>query len=136
MPGTKPMAARINDSCIFVALELLAFCVAAAANARGRNLIGWFFISLLLSPIISLLLLIAFPQAGGGGYNNDQELQRNIALGRSGSGRSVTPGRVIALTFVAAVLLFVGFYSFGRSIWNPDFGTGPFRPPVLVNGPF
>jgi hypothetical protein len=97
---------------------LLAFCVAAAANARGRNPIGWFFISVLLSPLISLLLLIAFPVQAGGGHNIDQELQRNIALGRSGSGRSVTPGRAIALTFVVAVLFLVGFYTFGRSIWD------------------
>jgi hypothetical protein len=101
---------------------VLAFCVAAAANARGRNPIGWFLISVILSPLISLLLLIAFPvQAGGGAHNIDQELQRNIALGRSGSGRSVTPGKAVALTFVVAVLFLVGFYNFGRSIWDPDF---------------
>lgn len=38
-----------------------AFVVAAAARARGRSAIGWFMLSVLLSPLIAVLLLIAFP---------------------------------------------------------------------------
>lgn len=38
-----------------------AGCVAAAAEARGREGFGWLVLSLLLSPLIAILLLLVFP---------------------------------------------------------------------------
>lgn len=40
---------------------VLAGIIAAAAGARGRGPAAWFFVSLLFSPIIAALLLMAFP---------------------------------------------------------------------------
>jgi hypothetical protein len=66
---------------------ILSAAVGAAASSRGRNGIGWFFISLSLSPIIALLLLIAFPVVSltEGLEFNDAELRKNIKRGRRAS---------------------------------------------------
>jgi uncharacterized membrane protein YhdT len=42
---------------VLVAWTVLALLVAEAARWRGRNFAGWFFLSLLLSPLLSVLTL-------------------------------------------------------------------------------
>jgi hypothetical protein len=42
---------------ILILYALLASAVAAFAERRGRNRIGWFLVSLLLSPLIGFLLV-------------------------------------------------------------------------------
>jgi hypothetical protein len=44
----------------------LSIAVAAAANTRGRNAPGWFFLALLISPLIAGLLIIALPNVAEG----------------------------------------------------------------------
>jgi hypothetical protein len=47
---------------MFVVLWIVfSFAVAIAANANGRSGCGWFFISLLISPLFAILLVIAVP---------------------------------------------------------------------------
>jgi hypothetical protein len=41
---------------------LLALIVGVAANARGRNGLGWFTVAVILSPLIGGLLLLALPK--------------------------------------------------------------------------
>ena len=41
---------------------IFAVIIGIAASSRGRNGIGWFLISVLLSPLLGLLLLIALPR--------------------------------------------------------------------------
>lgn len=41
---------------------ILAFIIGAGANARGRSGSGWFFLALLISPLISGLLLLLLPR--------------------------------------------------------------------------
>ena len=40
---------------------IFAIFVSVAAKARGRGAIGWFFISVIISPFISIVLLVALP---------------------------------------------------------------------------
>jgi hypothetical protein len=40
---------------------ILAIVVASAASARGRDAKNWFLLSLVISPIIALLALLAYP---------------------------------------------------------------------------
>jgi len=40
---------------------VFSFAVAIAANANGRTGCGWFFISLIISPLFAILLVIAMP---------------------------------------------------------------------------
>jgi hypothetical protein len=42
----------------------LAAVVGVAANARGRSAVGWFLLSLVISPLIAGLLVIALPRIG------------------------------------------------------------------------
>jgi hypothetical protein len=66
----------------------VAFIIAAVAGQRGRSALAWFIASLLLSPILALLLLLAFPvrtrDAGlsGGPLGDDAVLMNNIELSR------------------------------------------------------
>jgi len=39
--------------------------VAVAANTRGRNAVAWFFLSLLISPLLAGLLVLALPRVTG-----------------------------------------------------------------------
>jgi hypothetical protein len=40
---------------------ILAIIVGAAANARGRSGAGWFILAVVVSPLIAVLMLLAFP---------------------------------------------------------------------------
>lgn len=40
---------------------VLCLCIAGAAAERGREGVGWFFIAFFLSPLIAVVLLLAFP---------------------------------------------------------------------------
>jgi len=51
---------------------VLCFVVAAGANNRGRSYVGFFLISLFLSPLIGLIILLAL------GKNKDVIEKRNI----------------------------------------------------------
>ena len=44
----------------------LIFClvIAAIATSRGRTGIGWFFIAILISPLISIIIFLVLPEAG------------------------------------------------------------------------
>lgn len=46
---------------LITAWFVLALVVGGAATARGRNGLGWFVLSLIASPLIAILLLIAMP---------------------------------------------------------------------------
>jgi hypothetical protein len=46
---------------LFIGWALLSIAVAIAAASRGRSIGNWFAISLVLSPLLGLLLLLAFP---------------------------------------------------------------------------
>jgi len=69
---------------VVVVWVTVSIIVGVAANSRGRNGVGWFFVSLLLSPIIALLLLLVFPpiRKQQSLKFNDSELRRNIQRGR------------------------------------------------------
>ena len=45
-----------------IAYFFVAGVVAAAASERGRSAVGWFFLALIITPVIGLLALIAFPR--------------------------------------------------------------------------
>jgi len=62
---------------------VLSIVIGVAATARGRNGIGWFFISIFLSPIIAVLLLLVFPNL------KQEALLRSIAEGRGYDGGRV-----------------------------------------------
>ena len=55
----------------------LIFClvIAAIATSRGRTGIGWFFIAILISPLISIIILLVLPEAGHLGPVRHQGLQ-------------------------------------------------------------
>jgi hypothetical protein len=45
-------------------LFAMMFCVVIAiiANSRGRSGFGWFFLSLIITPILSLILVLCLPK--------------------------------------------------------------------------
>jgi hypothetical protein len=45
----------------------LSIVVAVAADTRGRSPIAWFIYAIIFSPLLSGLLLLALPNAGGDG---------------------------------------------------------------------
>ena len=47
---------------IFFLWLVLAFVPAYIASQKGRNGIGWFFIGLLISPLIALIIVCAIPK--------------------------------------------------------------------------
>ena len=71
---------------IVILWAFFAILIAVAARARGRNPAAWFFVSLILSPILALLLLIAFPilRRSDRAAFDDAELMKNIERGRRG----------------------------------------------------
>jgi hypothetical protein len=46
---------------IFITWLIFTGVVAAAAEARGRSGVGWFFVASFVSPLIGILLLLVFP---------------------------------------------------------------------------
>jgi hypothetical protein len=47
---------------IFLGWLIFAVVVAIGAAARGRSGVGWFFLSVLISPLLSVLLLLLLPK--------------------------------------------------------------------------
>jgi hypothetical protein len=45
---------------------LFSIGVAMTANGRGKNPLGWFLISCVISPLLAIILLIASPSREGG----------------------------------------------------------------------
>jgi hypothetical protein len=110
---------------------VLAFCVAAAANSRGRNGIGWFLISILLSPIIALLLLIAFPVGSDTGSfaSDDQELQRNIVKSRQFGPRRTRAfsGITVVVAILVVIVVLLGRTDFGKESPNTSGTSAPLK---------
>jgi hypothetical protein len=48
---------------------VLCFIVAVAANTRNRGAGAWFLLSLIISPLIAVLLLLALPRREPGGIS-------------------------------------------------------------------
>lgn len=69
---------------VLVFWVIISIIVGVAANSRGRNGVGWFLVSVFLSPILALLFLLAFPpiKRGRGAEFDDTELRKNILRGR------------------------------------------------------
>lgn len=44
---------------------VLALCVGVVASSRGRSAVGWFLLSVCLSPIIGLILVAVMPPKTG-----------------------------------------------------------------------
>ena len=74
----------MGELVILIVWVIVSIIVGIAANARGRNGVGWFFVSILLSPVLALLLLLVFPplKAQESLEFNDAELRKNIKLSR------------------------------------------------------
>ncbi len=47
--------------CLILATVVISILVAWAAEQRGRSAAAWFFISMLISPILAVLVLLAVP---------------------------------------------------------------------------
>lgn len=45
----------------FIIWFVLCLCIAGAASERGREGAAWFFLAFFLSPLIAVILLLAFP---------------------------------------------------------------------------
>ncbi len=66
---------------------LLSAGVAAAAKARGQSEIGWFLLSVLISPLLGLILLLALTSQTPHGrmrvdvYDGDTRRYRRVRLG-------------------------------------------------------
>ena len=43
---------------------LFAIAVGVAANARGRDGVGWFLLALIISPLVALLLVLVMQKGG------------------------------------------------------------------------
>jgi hypothetical protein len=56
---------------IFFGWFILAIVVGVIANSKGRSGFGWFLISILLSPLIGGILVLALPKAGDAGAPKD-----------------------------------------------------------------
>lgn len=57
---------------------VLAIVVGIAASKRRRSAVGWFCVAILISPVLALLLLIAFPMRRRVALYDDAALRRNI----------------------------------------------------------
>lgn len=71
---------------LFVVLVwlIISAVIGNAAKARGRSGFGWFLLSACLSPLIAILLLLAFPSHTSETFSeiDDAELRKNIERGR------------------------------------------------------
>ena len=65
---------------------LFSGIVGVAANARGRTGIGWFLLSVIVSPLLALILVLALPSINLRGrmrvdvYNNKARRYRRVRL--------------------------------------------------------
>src|SRR5258708_2899376 len=89
----------------------LSIIVGVAANTRGRNPVGWFFLSILFSPLLAGLLVLALPNQGGRFAPIDAEIRRNIVVDRvDDGGRWAGP---MVLLIISA--MFISAYIFGKA---------------------
>lgn len=88
----------------------LSGIVGVAANTRGRNPIGWFFLSVLFSPILAGLLVLALPNNHRPQFApNEAAIQHNIVADKvDDGGRWAGP---IVVLIIAAIM--VSAYFFG-----------------------
>jgi hypothetical protein len=81
---------------VLLAYFVFAIMVGMAATARGRSGLGWFLLSLFISPLLTILFLLALPnkhtqslltdirrEVVDRSYVDDAELERNIEKSRS-----------------------------------------------------
>jgi hypothetical protein len=66
---------------------VVSWIVGMAARSRGRSWIAWFLLALVISPVIAILVLLAFAPSKNGQLSelnsyNDTELMKNIRRGR------------------------------------------------------
>jgi hypothetical protein len=106
---------------IFLIWVVFAVLVGIVANARGRNGVGWFLLSAVLSPLIGFLVLVAMPS-----HANKHELYlrpEDDVLYRIGKVRRPRlPGDSnVTLAGVVIALLLVGlfFAGFVKAIPTP-----------------
>jgi hypothetical protein len=69
----------------------VSIMVGFVARSRGRNGVGWFFISILLTPgLATLLLLLVFPRlrTQQSSKSNDADLRKDISLGQGATRHS------------------------------------------------
>jgi hypothetical protein len=98
---------------IFLIWLVFAVLVGVAANARGRNGLGWFLLSAVMSPLIGFLFLVAMPS-----YADRRELQlrpEDDVLYRLGKARRPKPpgDSNVTLAGIVIALLLVGLYFAG-----------------------
>lgn len=51
---------------------VFAIVVAIIAPSRGRSAFGWFLLSLLISPVLGLILVLALPKRGSAAVSRDE----------------------------------------------------------------
>jgi hypothetical protein len=76
IPNTSQGAERME---IFLFWVIFAVIVAVAASGRGRSGLGWFFLSVFISPLLSFILLMVLPKIGIASMSTDE------------TGRAITP---------------------------------------------
>ncbi|MDB5617058.1 hypothetical protein [Tardiphaga sp.] len=98
---------------IFLIWLVLAILVGIAANARGRNGVGWFFLSAVLSPLVGVVFLIAMPNHAD--HFEARMRPEDDVLYRVGKARRAGPPGDSNVTLVGVViaLLLVGLYFAG-----------------------
>jgi hypothetical protein len=79
---------------IVIFLVIFSVIVAAVAGARGRSRFGWFLLSCLVSPLISILILLLLPNLKRAA--EQQALLQGIAASRP----NIPPPALPAQTFV------------------------------------
>jgi hypothetical protein len=111
---------------------VIAIVVGAAAGARGRSTVGWFLLSVLISPLLAGLLLAILPdlrtralieELHSGRSVDDRALRQSVQAGQ----RSVIPARssiTIALRVLIGAVLF-GAIAFLAYSGSRDTSVGP-----------
>ncbi len=61
---------------VIIIVFILAIAVGGVADSRGRSLVGWFFMSLLITPLLSVIILSLL------GRTVENEAERAIAVNR------------------------------------------------------
>jgi len=57
---------------VFLLWFVLAIAAGVFADNRGRSGLGWFFISVVFSPLIGFILLMIFPKQGSAAFPKDE----------------------------------------------------------------
>jgi hypothetical protein len=109
----------------------ISIAVAVAADSKGRSAVGWFFLALLISPLIAGLIILALPSADSKAAEQRKQFQAQAIY--KGTPYRVRPAGNIEAMLPGGAVIFRNMEEFSAAV---DGGTIELKPNEYLKAEF